>query len=88
MRASGAPRGLRPLEQLVAAKGFRERLGLVRRRLFPSRELMLTWKPLARRGRLGLALAYLWRPPWVLWQLVAAAVAYLRAGPGARSRRQ
>jgi hypothetical protein len=44
---------------------------------------MRTWKPLARRGRHGLALAYAWRPFWVGWQLLVAAIAYLRARPRA-----
>jgi hypothetical protein len=39
---------------------------MLRYKLAPPATFMRTWSPLARRGRLGLALAYLWRPLWVL----------------------
>lgn len=79
MRGEGMPRAQRSLEQLGRTHGAGERLGLILRKVFPSPGLMHTWMPLARRGRAGLLLAYLWRPPWLLWQLVLAAGSYLRA---------
>ncbi len=79
MRGMGMPRAQRGLEQLDRTSGAGSRLRLVLRKVFPSPELMRIWKPIARRGRLGLALAYLWRPPWLLWQLVPALRSYLEA---------
>jgi hypothetical protein len=58
--------------QLAKAPGLRAKLALVAEELFPTPSFMRWWSPLARRGRLGLAAAYLWRPVWLL----------LRAGPG------
>ncbi len=63
-------------------RGVAARVRLMLRKAFPSPQLMRTWKPLARRGRVGLALAYAWRPPWLIWQLGPALRAYL----GARRR--
>ena len=79
MRGEGMPRAQRSLEQLGRTHGVGERLGSILRKASPSPGLMRTWKPLPRRVRAGLLLAYLWRPPWLLWQLVLAAGAYLRA---------
>lgn len=79
MRGRGMPRAQRSIEQLHRTEGFGSRLRLIGRKVGPSPELMRTWKPLARRGRIGLLLAYLWRPPWLLWQLGVALGAYLRA---------
>lgn len=79
MRGRGMPRAQRSIEQLHRTEGLGARLRLIGRKICPSPELMRTWKPLARRGRIGLLLAYLWRPPWLLWQLGVALGAYLRA---------
>jgi hypothetical protein len=37
------------------------------------------WSPLARRGRVGLAVAYAYRPLWVLWRVGPAVWALARA---------
>jgi Uncharacterised nucleotidyltransferase len=58
--------------QLANAPGLRAKLAIVAEELFPTPSFMRWWSPLARRGRLGLAVAYLWRPVWLA----------LRAGPG------
>lgn len=79
MRGAGMPRAQRSLEQLGRTEGFGPRVRLIARKLFPSPEVMRTWQPLARRGRGGLALAYLWRPPWLLFQLGPALLAWLKA---------
>lgn len=79
MRGDGMPRALRSVEQLRRAAGAGERLRLVARKVVPSPELLRTWKPLARRGRGGLAVAYLWRPFWLLCQLPPLVFSYLRA---------
>jgi Uncharacterised nucleotidyltransferase len=59
-------------EELASTKGLLGKLSLLRGELLPTAEFMRWWSPLARRGRLGLVAAYLWRPVWFA----------LRAGPG------
>ncbi len=82
MRGMGMPRAQRSLEQLGRTRGAAGRLRLILRKVFPSPELMRIWKPIARRGPPGLVLAYLWRPPWLLFQLVPALRSYLEARRG------
>lgn len=82
MRGEGMPRAQRGLEQLGRAGDPIARARLIARKTFPNAELMRMWKPLAHRGRVGLALAYAWRPLWLLWQLGPALRAYLRARRG------
>ena len=53
------------VERFVQAGG-RGRISLVWHKLFPPATFMRKWSPLARRGRAGLLLAYLWRPIWLL----------------------
>lgn len=79
MRAEGMPRAQRSFEQLGRAGSLGERLRIVARKLVPSPQVMRTWQPLARRGVAGLALAYAWRPLWLLAQLPPALRSYLRA---------
>jgi hypothetical protein len=59
-------------EHLARTRGWRALIVFVTRKLVPTPRLMRAWSPMARRGRLGLALAYLGRPLWVA----------VRAGPG------
>ncbi len=40
--------------------------------LFPRPEYMRWWSPLARRGKLGLTIAYIWRPLWAIGQVPGA----------------
>ena len=49
--------------------------------IFPkgSDEYMRWWSPMARRGRLGLSIAYLWRPFWACAQAARAVPALRRA---------
>lgn len=75
----GRPAGVHGIDQVLEARGLRARIGIALRKLFPSRRLMRAWSPLARRGPLGLALAYLWRPLWVIGRLPVAAIARSRA---------
>ena len=58
--------------------GARRRLGTVARELFPSAEFMRWWSPLARRGRGGLAVAYVWRAVWLLLNAPRAIVTLWR----------
>jgi Uncharacterised nucleotidyltransferase len=59
-------------EELATTPGLRAKLAVVRGELAPTPDFMRWWSPLARRGRLGLVAAYLWRPLYLA----------LRAGPG------
>jgi hypothetical protein len=60
------------IEELARTPGLRAKLSMFRSELLPTPEFMRWWSPLARRGRLGLAASYLWRPLYLA----------LRAGPG------
>lgn len=67
------------IERLLRTRGTRARLALIAGRFAPSPAYMRQWKRLARRGPVGLALAYLWRPFWLLWHVPGGAAAWLRA---------
>jgi hypothetical protein len=58
--------------QLAGTPGLRAKAALIAEELFPTPKFMRWWSPIARKGPLGLAVAYVWRPFWFL----------LRAGPG------
>jgi hypothetical protein len=64
LRAAGAAEAL-TLSRLHRTRGPRARAALVWHKLFPPPTFMRKWSPLARRGRLGLAAAYIYRPVWV-----------------------
>jgi hypothetical protein len=85
-RGGGAPFAV-GIEWLSTARGFRRKVGVVTRKLFPPPGFMRAWTPLARRGPLGLAAAYLWRPFWVLWRAGPAIRAWRRARLEARRSR-
>ena len=59
-------------EELATTPGLRGKLAIVRGELLPTAAFMRWWSPLARRGGLGLAAAYVWRPVYLA----------LKAGPG------
>jgi hypothetical protein len=80
MRAAGMGPGELSLEHLARVRGTRRRIELIAATLVPSPETMRESKPIARRGPLGLLVAYLWRPFWLLGQLALAITAYVRAG--------
>ncbi len=89
-----ALREQRPPPMAAGMKWFLEEESLgakarvARQKLFPPPSFMRAWRPLARRGALGLALAYVWRPFWVVWHSLPAAIAVRRARRAAdRSRR-
>jgi Uncharacterised nucleotidyltransferase len=67
------------LYQLSQARGARAKLAILRGELAPSPAFMRWWSPLARRPRGGLALAYLWRPVYLLLHLPSAAAAFAKA---------
>jgi len=68
------------LEHLASAPGLRAKLAIVRNELVPTPDFLRWWTPaLARRGRLGLAAAYLWRVCWLGGHLPAGFLAWRRA---------
>lgn len=71
LRAKGAPPLARGVNWM-AAQPLRRRVAFVIPNVFLPRVEMKAWSSLARRGPIGLALAYLWRPLWVLGKLPAA----------------
>ena len=78
LRATTAPALTLGFDWLVRLPGVRPRLRFIVRKTFPPAAYMRTWSPLARRGRLGLGAAYVWRPLWLI----------SRAGPAMRAWRR
>jgi hypothetical protein len=79
LHAESSVSSARSFEWLASQKGMSPKIRLVTVKLFPPVTFMRAWKPLARRGRLGLSLAYLWRPLWVCGQAIPGLLAWLRA---------
>jgi hypothetical protein len=71
---------------LSQTKGFRPKLMLVSRKLVPQAAFLRAWSPLARRGPIGLAAAYAWRPLWLLLNAVPGYLAWRKAQKIARRR--
>ena len=65
LRATTAPPTALGFDWLARTPGLRAKSGLVARKLVPEPTFMRVWSPLARRGRLGLAAAYVWRIVWL-----------------------
>jgi len=57
---------------LSAEVGIRRKLAIAASDIFPLPDYMRWWSPLARRGKLGLAGAYLWRTIWIIGQAPGA----------------
>jgi hypothetical protein len=57
---------------LSADTGIRQKLVIAASDIFPLPDYMRWWSSLARRGRLGLAGAYLWRAIWIIGQAPGA----------------
>ncbi|MGZ4315495.1 MAG: nucleotidyltransferase family protein [Gaiellaceae bacterium] len=80
LRASTAPPMALGFDWLAQTPGPVAKLRLISRKIVPDRAFMYGWSPLARSGgRRGLALAYLWRPVWLLWHAVPGLRAWLAA---------
>ncbi|HEY3208216.1 MAG TPA: nucleotidyltransferase family protein [Actinomycetota bacterium] len=75
----GAPALALGIDWLVSSPGLRGKGRLVLRKIFPPVSFIRAWSPLARRGRVGLAVAYAYRPLWVLWRVGPAVWALARA---------
>ncbi len=82
------------LEQLANTPGLRAKLQVIVHEVFPRPAFMRWWTPLARRGRIGLVLSYLWRLLWVVRYAIPAVRAWRSArrgrsqAPRARRRRR
>lgn len=79
LRATTAPALALGLDWLVRAPGIRPRARFVLGKTFPPAAFMRAWTPLARRGPAGLALAYMWRPVWLVVHGGRAVRAWSRA---------
>ncbi len=55
-----------------ADAGIKRKLMIAASDIFPLPDYMRWWSPLARRGKLGLACAYLWRVIWIIGQAPGA----------------
>jgi hypothetical protein len=66
-------------QELKETSGVRDKLRLLFRELFPNRAFMRWWSPLARRGPLGLFLAYCGRPFWLALKAVPGFIAWRKA---------
>jgi hypothetical protein len=77
--AGSAPYSAWTVERLSQTPGLRAKLRILLPRLLPGPEFMRVWYPVARRGRLGLALAYLRRLAWLVTAAPRAVGAWRRA---------
>jgi len=84
LRASSAPEAALGLHRMLGRAGMLGKLGHLMRSTFPSPAFMRWWSPLGRRGPLGLAAAYLYRPIWLALRAPSALSTYLRARRKAR----
>jgi hypothetical protein len=87
LRSESAPPMSLGFDWLARTPGNRRKLALVLGKLVPDKEFMRAWSPLAGRGtKGGLALAYAWRPLWLIWHSVPGFRAWLaaqkRSNPG------
>lgn len=60
------------LNELIETPGAAAKLRIARAELFPKPRFMRWWSPLARRGPWGVALAYVWRPIYIVLRAPAA----------------
>jgi hypothetical protein len=77
-------RGVPLAEGIHDLRGVQQPVRVLLRELFPSVAFMRWWAPLARRGRRGLAAAYVWRLAWLALNLPRALVALAGARRAAR----
>jgi hypothetical protein len=78
LRATGVPL-TEGIFELLEAPGIRPKLRVFRAEVAPNAAFMRWWSSLARRGRLGLVAAYLWRPLYLLIHTPRAARVVWRA---------
>lgn len=85
LRVAGTPLAEGFLE-LATTERRRDRLALLLDVLAPRPAFMRWWTPLARRGRRGLAAAYLWRTLWLVYRALPGYLAWRRARQAATPR--
>jgi hypothetical protein len=66
LRAATAPPTSLGFDWLARKQGVAAKTVYLAGKAVPPVDFMREWSPLARRGRLGLALAYCWRPIWLV----------------------
>jgi Uncharacterised nucleotidyltransferase len=86
LRARAAPQLALSVEWLTRAPTLRAKVALVASKVFPPPAYMRSWAPIARRGRLWMASAYLWRVVWMALQAPAALRAWLSAKQDVRRK--
>lgn len=84
--ASGIPPVAGGVHRLATTPGVRPRARLLAREVAPTPSFMRATSPIARRGRLGLAVAYVYRPIWLLIKLPVALRAHARARRAVKRR--
>ena len=84
LHAGTAPTIAFTMEELRTTHGVAAKARLAWRKVFPARAYMRLYWPLARRGALGLAVAYCWRVAYKLAKLPAGLIAWGRARRASR----
>jgi hypothetical protein len=84
MFAESVPYSSWTVNRLANTPGFMPKLRIALRRVFPEPDFMRAWYPIARRGRLGLALSYPRRIVWLVKATGPAVAGWLRARRRAR----
>lgn len=72
--------------QLADARGFRTRLEILARKMFPPAAFIRHWWPPAERGRLMLVVGYAYRQLWLIQSARRGLPSWLRARAKTRSR--
>jgi hypothetical protein len=86
LRSTSAPTMSLGFDWLARTQGFRRKARFVGRKIVPQPSFMRAWTPLARRGRSGLAAAYLWRVASLAVRAGPAYIAWRKARRTTRSR--
>jgi hypothetical protein len=84
LSAVTASRQGRSMSRLAAAPGVAAKARMIRMKVLPDRAFMAEWYPVARRGRLGLLAAYVWRQIWLISRAGPAVIEWRRARRMAR----
>lgn len=79
LRAKGGPTLSLGFDWLWTTPGFASKLRYLRYKVVPPVTFMKAWTPLARKGRLGLALSYPWRVMWLCFKAPRGFTEWLRA---------
>jgi hypothetical protein len=78
LRAQAPPPLALGLHRLLTTSGLRSKAAFLARRLVPTPAGLRYWTPLARRGRVGMVLAYAWRPFHLVRHAPSAVLALVR----------